>query len=85
MDTRNKVYCGFVNIQSVGDKTVELRELINESELDVLAIAETWLDKYDCAKIKEMTPLTHTFMHLPRGHKRSRGVGLFISNRFTHI
>ena len=85
MVTRNRIYCGFVNIQSVGNRTVELRELLNEGKLDVLAIGETWLDKYDCAKIKEMTPMTHTFMHIPRGHKRGGGVGLFISNRFTRI
>ena len=61
----------------MGNKTVELRELINESELDVMAIAETWLGKYDCAKIKKMTSLTHTFMHLPRGHSRGGRAGFF--------
>lgn len=62
MDTRRNgnIQCGFVNIQSVGNKTVELRELIAEKSYDVLGIAETWLNESDKSKIVEMTLLTHS-------------------------
>ena len=39
--------CAFVNIQSVGNKTIQIREMLNEQSLDVLAISETWLSVYD--------------------------------------
>ena len=76
MDTRsqNNLKCGFVNIQSVGNKTIEIRELIVEKSLDILALAETWLSVNDEAKIHELTPSTHTFLHAPRANRRG-GVG----------
>ena len=48
-------------------------------------LTETWLNKYDSAKICEMTPVTHTFLHAPRADKRGGGVGIFISNAFSKI
>lgn len=39
-------------------------------KLDVLAFVEAWLHEYDRAKICEMTPPTHSFMHIPRVNKR---------------
>ena len=87
MDTRNisNLYCGFINIQSVGNKTIKLRELIKDNSLDVLALAETWLNELDSAKIQERTPSTHIFMHLPKIGKRGGNVDLFVLNRFTQI
>ena len=32
-----------------------------------------------------MTPMTHTFFHTPREGRVGGGVGIFISNAFTHI
>lgn len=35
--------CGLVNLQSVGNKTIEIRELIDQLEFDIFfMIAETW-------------------------------------------
>ena len=36
------------NIQSVTSKTLEIRELIAEKPLDILALTETWLSNNDC-------------------------------------
>lgn len=77
--------CGLVNIQSVGNKTIEIRELLNEREFDVMAITETWLNNFDSAKINEMTPPTHTFLHMPREGRVGGGVGLFTSNALSHL
>ena len=65
--------CALVNIQSVGNKTHELRDYINDNKLDVLMLTETWLHKIETAKIKEMTPDTHTFLHVPREDGRGGG------------
>ena len=79
-----RLKCGFVNIQSVGNKTMQIREIISDQTLDILALSETWLEDYDPAKINEMTPPTHTFWHIPRG-SRGGGVGLFVSGALSHL
>ena len=43
MATKNSLNCALVNIQSVTNKTIEIRELIAEKSLDILALTETWL------------------------------------------
>ena len=70
IDTRYCLNCALVNIQSVGNKTCEIRDYINDNKLDVLMLTETWLNINDGAKIREMTPDTHSFLHVPRGDRR---------------
>ena len=62
IDTRFGLKCALVNTQSVGNKTCEIRGYINDNKLDILMLAETWLNNYDSAKIREMTPDTHTLL-----------------------
>ena len=85
IDTRFGLKCALVNIQSVGNKTCEIRDYINDNKLDILMLTETWLNNYDSAKIREMTPDTHTFLHVSRGDRRGGGVGIFISKSFSKI
>ena len=77
--------CGLINIQSVRNKTHSIHELITDELFDVLCITETWLRDFDLSVISEMTPSTHTFIHLPREGRVGGGVGVFLSNRFSHI
>ena len=85
IDTRFGLKCALVNIQSVGNKTCGIRDYINDNKLDILMLTETWLNNYDTAKIREMTPDTHTFPHVSRGDRRGGGVGIFISKSFSKI
>ena len=85
LNNSTKLNCGLLNVQSVGNKTLDIYELIIDKKLDVLALTETWLNMYDTAKIKEMTPNTHTFIHIPRSGKRGGGVGIFLQNSFKKI
>ena len=88
MATRDNKYvkCGLLNVQSVGNKTFEINDLLKDTNLCILALTETWLTEYDTAKISEMTPNSHTFVHVPRsGNKRGGGVGLFLSNSIKKI
>ena len=57
------LHCGLVNILSVGNKTINIRNLINEAKFDIFILTETWLwgDVSDSSEIKEMTPKLHTF------------------------
>ena len=84
IDTRFCLKCALVNIQSVGNTTCEIRDYINDNKF-ILMLTETWLNNYDSAKIREMTPDTHTFLHVSRGDRRGGGVGIFISKSFSKI
>ena len=81
------LHCGLVNIQSAGNKTINIRNLINEAKFDIFILTETWLwvDVSDSSKIKEMTPKTHTFYHLHRVEKTGGGVGVYISISFSKV
>ena len=80
----SKMQGGLINIQSVSNKTFDIHELIKDANLDILAVTETWLSTGDSAKICEMTPVTHNFLHTPR-ETRGGGVGIFISNSIKKI
>ena len=43
MESSLNIKCGLINIQSVGNKTIKIRNLINENKLDLLLLTETWL------------------------------------------
>lgn len=87
MATHNNVSikCALVNIQSVRNKTFNLRDLIDDERLDILAITETWFSDSDLAVISEMTPDTHMLLHTTRQNARGGGVGVFISKAFKKI
>ena len=84
MATKKSLNCALLNVQSVTSKTLEIRELIAEKSLDILALTETLLSNNDSGKIAELLPDTHIFYHVPR-EKRGGGVGLCLSKRFTHV
>ena len=88
MASKNKHYkCGLLNVQSVGNKTIEIRELIEQFKLDIFMITETWLKEGvgEDSKINEMLPDTHNFFHVPRKIQVGGGVGIFLSKQFTNI
>ena len=45
-DVNCNIRCALLNIQSVGNKTVEIRE----RKFDVFALTETWLKEHERAK-----------------------------------
>ena len=56
MESTNNVIslkCEFINIQSVGNINLEIRDLININRFDILSLAETWLSEFDTVKIAE--------------------------------
>ena len=87
MDSKDNIRCGLINIQSVSNKTIEIRELITDYKLDICVLTETWLqgNLSDASKIKEMTPDTHVFYNAPRKDKRGGGVGVVMTRIFSRI
>ena len=84
MATKKSLKCALLNVQLATSKTLEIRELIAEKSLDILALTETWLSNNDSSKIAELLPDTHIFHHVPR-EKRGEGVGLCLSKGITHV
>ena len=65
MATKKSLNCALINMQSVTSKTLEIRELIAEKSLDILALTETWLSNNDSSKIAELVLDTHIFYMSP--------------------
>ena len=78
MATKKSLNCALINIQSVTSKTLEIRELIAEKSLDILALTETWLSNNDSSKIAELVPDTHIFLSCPQGGARWRSWSMFV-------
>ena len=87
MASTKKVSCCLINIESVGNKTNKIKCLIDELRLDICVIIETWLSNNvsDSSKIKEMTPISHNFYHVPRENRWGGGVGIFTKKAFTKV
>ena len=78
MATKKSLNCALINIQSVTSKTLEIRELIAEKSLDILALTETWLSNNDSNKIAELVPDTHIFLSCPQGGAGWRSWSMFV-------
>lgn len=87
MECNYNIKCGLLNVQSVGNKTIIIREMINEKNFDICVLTETWLqnNESELSKINELTPDTHSFYHLPRIDRKGGGVGLLIAKSFNNI
>ena len=87
MALTKKISCCLINIQSVGNKTNKIKCLIDDLSLDICILTETWLNNNisDSSKIKEMTPISYNFYHIPRENKWGGGVGIFTRKSFTKV
>ena len=69
----------FLNAHSVKNKTLFLADYITEHDIDLMAIAETWLGtSTDATVISELLPAGYDIKHIPRQGKSAGygGVGL---------
>ena len=87
MALTKKVSCCLMNIQSVGNKTNKIKCAIDELSLDICILTETGLNNNfsDSSKIKEMTPKSHNFYHIPGENKWGGEIGIFTRKSFTKV
>ena len=89
MDCRNLnvLKCGLINIQSIRNKSLEIREFITDNHIDILLITESWLKGTVADKtiINESTPDSHRFCHVPRQDKKGGGVAVIINKICTNV
>ena len=81
-----------INARSVKNKTAKIYALIEELNLDILMITETWLNgDIDKPVVVDMTPGTHSFYGIHRtsasrdDEARGGGFGVIISNSFKNV
>ena len=75
---------GFLNCQSVRNKTSEIVHYVLDNDFDICALAETWLhaDESDNRIISELTPDGYNFTHIPR-MSRGGGVGVLLKSSLS--
>ena len=69
-----------LNARSMRNKTLFIKDLVVEQDIDCLAITETWLRSDDVDVINEVCPTGHDFHHVTRGSKGG-GVALLYKKR----
>ena len=69
--------CALINVRSIRNKALLVRDYIDERELDVVALTETWLGEDKTTAVSELCGEDFTFVHQPRGGaRRGGGVGV---------
>ena len=64
-----------LNVRSINNKTLCIREFIIDNNLDILFICETWLGTdYDETSISEFLPPGYKLLHQARTNQRGGGV-----------
>ena len=69
---------GLINCRSVCNKTLVVKDLVVDKDIDILGIPETWLhgNDLDNPVLAELVPNGYSFGHSARHDSRGGGVGL---------
>ena len=72
-----------LNARSVKNKRLLIKDWVVDNNIDILALAETWLqpDNKDDHIIGDLTPTDYSFYHSPR-QTRGGGVGILVKDGF---
>ncbi len=74
--TKRPVTIGWLNAQSLTNKAEAIKATIEDYELDVLAITETWHSANDDIRLRLATPHGYTGIDVPRSAGRGGGVAI---------
>ena len=71
-----------LNVRSIKNKAMAVKDLVVDQDIDILALTETWLHpgNIDDVEIRTLCPTGYRFLHVPRGHSRGGGVGLLFKD-----
>ena len=77
MLSRRPLKIGLINIRSIRNKLCFVSETLQEHDLDLLCITETWLLSCAVATVGASLPGSYSFLHVPRlTATKGGGVGL---------
>ena len=67
-----------MNTRSIRNKTTEILDHVQEHDIDIVAMTETWLSNKDAdlPVIKALTPPGYSLVHHPRSNRRGGGIGI---------
>ena len=71
-----------INARSLRNKSLFVRDYVDECSLDIVALTETWLTDEDTTSVSELCRDNFTLIHQPRGGAR-RGGGIGVLFRKT--
>ena len=81
-DTTNMMRLCLLNVRSINNKAMTVKDLVVNHAVDILAMAETWLGagNHDDIVMGTLCPNGYRFLRVPRPQGRGGGVGLLFKD-----
>ena len=83
--TNGNVKFAVVNARSVANKIDEIKHIIDEDKIDVLAITETWLSTNSEYERHEIVPSGYEIIHVDREGRKGGGVAVIYRQELAVI
>ena len=74
-----------LNVISVKNKAMIMKDYVVDNDIDIMALAETWLrpGNTDDVEVGYLCPTGYRFLHVPRSHSRGGGVGVLFKDNLN--
>ena len=85
-ETVSKTNFALINARSLRNKTLLVRDYVDDCSVDIVALTKTWLGDEDKASVSELCRDTFWLAHQPRGGARlGEGSGFLFRQSFQLV